>query len=349
VIGQPNPFADMEQLWIDLGRVSGELGQDPLYAKTPQGNTVVNGADHLGLLGLYYRNPDYSASLSKAVRWLLSTDLNDRPAEMKAEFAALAYIKTPPWYNYATRKSGACGLYADGGQPKYGNFAAFTYLLTFRDFDGQDLATALAAWKRSAPAYLGSLTPPRYPFVIRSEFVPRGRAVYDLHCARCHGSYAPGDSSPASLTYPGLVFPLEEIKTDPLRAHFPPSFTARVRAILKEEYTITGGYAAPPLTAIWARAPYLHNGSVPTLAELLDPPNRRARYVLVADPNNPTDYDQNRIGWRVEVPPPGTSPATVHRLYDAAYVAGLGNAGHLYGTELTGEERMALLEFLKTL
>ena len=222
VVGQPNPFADIEQLWIDLGRASNELGQDPLYAKTPAGNTVVNGADHLGLLGLYYRNPDYSANVSKAMRWLFSANLKDRPATMKAEFDALAYLKTPPWYNYATRKSGACGLYADGGQPKYGNFAAFTYLLTFRDFDGQDLATALAAWKRSAPAFLGSLPPPSYPFSIRTELLPQGRATYAAHCARCHGSYAAGASTPDALSYPGLVIPLEDIKTDPKRAHFPP-------------------------------------------------------------------------------------------------------------------------------
>ena len=349
VVGQPNPFADMEQLWIDLDAVSNGQGKDPLYEKTPAGNTVVNGADHLGLLGLYYRNSDLTASLGKAARWLLSSGLADRPAQMKAEFDALAYIKTPPWYTYATRKSGACGLYADGGQPKYGNFAAFTYLLTYRDLDGQDLATALAAWKRSAPAFLASLSSPRYPFSVRSSLLPRGRALFDATCARCHGRYAATDSSPTGLSYPGLVFPLAEIGTDPKRAHFPPSFTARIQSILNEQYTITGGYAAPPLTAIWSRAPYLHNGSVPTLAELLDPPSRRARYVLAANPNARADFDHQRVGWRVEVPPPGATPATVHRLYDAAFVEGLANTGHTYGAELSPDDREALLEFLKTL
>lgn len=349
VIGQPNPFSDMEALWRDLDQVGDGPGPDPFYAKTPAGNTVVNGADHLGLLGLYYRNPDLSPNWTKAARWLLTTNRSDRPSEMKAEFDALAYIKTPPWYTYATRKSGSCGLYADGGQPKYGNFAAFTYLLTFRDSDGQDLASALAAWKRSAPAFLSSLPAPAYPFALRSELLPKGRALYEASCARCHGYYAPTSTSPAALSYPGRVYPLSEIQTDPKRAHFPPTFTARIQQILNETYTITDGYAAPPLTAIWSRAPYLHNGSVPTLLELLDPPSRRATYVLAADPNRTADFDTTRVGWRVEPPPVGASPSTVHRLYDAAFVDGLGNSGHLYGAELRPDDRMALIEFLKTL
>jgi hypothetical protein len=88
---------------------------------------------------------------------------------------------------------------------------------------------------------------------------------------------------------------------------------------------------------------------VPTLLALLDPSLRRARYVLVADPNLITDFDQERVGWRVEEPPPGATPSTVHRLYDPAYVDGLTNSGHLYGAELGAEDRNALIEFLKTL
>ena len=37
----------------------------------------------------------------------------------------------------------------------------------------------------------------------------------------------------------------------------------------------TNGYASQPLDGIWARSPYLHNGSVPTLRDLLEPPSSR--------------------------------------------------------------------------
>jgi hypothetical protein len=86
---------------------------------------------------------------------------------------------------------------------------------------------------------------------------------------------------------------------------------------------------------------------VPTLAELLDPPSRRARYVLAADPNHPADFDQARVGWRCDDLPAGSQG--VHRAYDPSRIPGLGNAGHLYGAELDATGRAALIEFLKTL
>lgn len=341
VIGQPNPFVDFERIWNDLDQAGGKTPEAGVYAKTPAGNTVVNGADHLGLLGLFLRNPDLSINSVSMLRVL-----GGMMEDLRPEFDALAYIKTPSWYTYRTRVAGKSGLYADGGQPKNGNFAAYTYMVSFYDKDGQDLAAALAAWQRSGHAFLSSLEAPRYPFPIRAELLPLGRQVYGELCAACHGTYAP-DGGPETLSYPGLVFAASEVGTDPKRSAFPASFVQRTREVLKEEYTITGGYAAPPLSGVWARAPYLHNGSVPTLWELLDPPSRRARYALAADPNDPADYDQVRVGWRCDPLP--EDGAAVHRAYDPSRVPGLGNGGHPYGAELDAARRAALIEYLKTL
>lgn len=343
VLGQPNPFVDFEKLWDDLDQVDNKTFEKGLYYKTPLGNTVLNGADHLGLLGLSLRNPDLSINATSALRLL-----SNMTQELKPEFDALAYIKTPSWYNYGTRVAGAVGLYADGGQPKNGNFAAYTYMASFYDRDGQDLATGLAAWQRSGHAFLASLEPPRYPFPIRTELLSRGRRIYSELCSRCHGTYTSnGAGKPDTLSYPGIVIPVAEVGTDPKRSSFPESFVRRTREILKEEYTITHGYAAPPLRGIWARSPYLHNGSVPTLHELLDPPTRRAGYVLSANPDDVADYDQVRVGWRCgELPP---DQRTEHRAYDPSRLPGLGNGGHLYGAELDAAGRAALIEFLKTL
>jgi hypothetical protein len=339
VLGQPNPFSSMEQLWVDLSRASGERESDPLYYKNPPDNTMVNGADQLGLLGLVARNADLSPDVATALRIA-----HGLASDLQAEFDAIAYVKTPAWYTYATKKSGAHGMYADGGHPKNGNFAAFTYMVSFYGLDGQDLVEALAAWQRSGPSFLSSLTPPRYPFPVDAARARRGRRLYDDRCARCHGTYAEGDPSPDRLTFPGIVTPLDDVKTDPKRAHFPRKFGERAKAVLKMDYELTGGYAAPPLTAIWARAPYLHNGAVPTLAELLDPPSRRARWALTADPDRAEDYDKDRVGWRVTEPASGD-----HRVYDPTRIDGLGNEGHLYGADLSPDDRADLLEFLKSL
>ena len=111
------------------------------------------------------------------------------------------------------------------------------------------------------------------------------------------------------------------------------------------------GYQAPPLNGIWATAPYLHNGSVPTLATLLKSPDRPARFKR--PPSTDFEhYDKVHLGWKFEVvtepPSPGLSPFEAKFLYDTSRF-GLGNSGHTFGDKLSDGERMDLIEYLKTL
>jgi hypothetical protein len=99
-----------------------------------------------------------------------------------------------------------------------------------------------------------------------------------------------------------------------------------------------GPYAARPLYGIWAAAPFLHNGSVPTLYDLLLPPERRPKtFALGARQYNPV-----KLGFAVE-----TSCSQQDCLVNTTRT-GDGNGGHLWGTDLSEPDRMALLEFLKT-
>ena len=101
----------------------------------------------------------------------------------------------------------------------------------------------------------------------------------------------------------------------------------------------TKGYNAVFLDGIWLRAPYLHNGSVPTLADLLLPPEQRpTKFHRGSDL-----YDQRRVGFVTEGP-------QVDRmfLYDTS-LPGNRNIGHTYGTDLPDEAKSDLLEYLKTL
>ncbi|MCB1605585.1 MAG: cytochrome c [Xanthomonadales bacterium] len=96
-------------------------------------------------------------------------------------------------------------------------------------------------------------------------------------------------------------------------------------------------YKARPLDGIWASAPYLHNGSVPNLAELLSPPDQRsARFHLGSHA-----FDPVRVGVQTNAQPGST-------LFDTS-LPGNSNAGHTYGTELANADRADLLEFLKAL
>jgi hypothetical protein len=106
------------------------------------------------------------------------------------------------------------------------------------------------------------------------------------------------------------------------------------------------GYAAVPLTGVWATAPYLHNGSVPSLAALLDPSLRPGRFMVGGHA-----LDWTTMGLRLA--PDGSFPAGYRPFSTPQWVdtrqPGLGNGGHSFGSELNPEDRRALLEFLKLL
>jgi hypothetical protein len=100
------------------------------------------------------------------------------------------------------------------------------------------------------------------------------------------------------------------------------------------------GYVNVPLEGLWLRGPYLHNGSVPTLADLLAEPAQRPKMFFRGYDLLDTDKvgfvsqgpDAERIGFR----------------YDTS-VAGNSNGGHLWGTTLAADDKRAMIEYLKTL
>jgi mono/diheme cytochrome c family protein len=97
-------------------------------------------------------------------------------------------------------------------------------------------------------------------------------------------------------------------------------------------------YAARPLHGVWAMAPYLHNGSVPTLYDLLSPPAMRPRQFAIGQ----RDFDPKRVGYTTDIP-----------LARAKYVVdttkpGNANTGHAYGEALTDQQRWDVVEYLKT-
>lgn len=99
-------------------------------------------------------------------------------------------------------------------------------------------------------------------------------------------------------------------------------------------------YKARPLNGIWATGPFLHNGAVPTLYDLLLPPARRPVSFSVGT----REFDPVKVGYVSGAEAPGN-----RFLFDTR-VAGNSNQGHDYRTgELTDSQRLALLEYLKTL
>lgn len=186
-------------------------------------------------------------------------------------------------------------------------------------------------------AWLRDLQPPKYPFPVDDALAARGRDLFEEHCARCHGLDGPRM---------GEVIPVAEVGTDRHRLDTwtEPAAMAfnRVgsgRPWQFRSFRKTGGYTAMPLAGVWLNAPYLHNGSVPTLADLLEAGERRPRrFVRGYDV-----YDSTRLGFVSE----GSAADGEGHLLDTSQ-PGNGNGGHLYGTDLAPELKGALLEFLKT-
>ena len=96
-------------------------------------------------------------------------------------------------------------------------------------------------------------------------------------------------------------------------------------------------YKARPLGGIWSSAPYLHNGSVPTLVELFKPPADRVAKFYVGS----REFDPQNVG----VVATNSTNATE---FDTS-LPGNSNAGHTYGTTLSDADKLNLLEYLKSL
>lgn len=195
--------------------------------------------------------------------------------------------------------------------------------------------------------WLDTLPAPKYPFSIDQSLSERGRPIYAKYCADCHGK----SGTDFSGSQVGHVVPIEEIGTDRWRLD---SYTRDLAVNQGNLYTgderyrfkrfrKTYGYANMPLDGIWLRAPYLHNGSVPTLRDLLEPVVNRPKQFYRGNDL----YEPQKMGFV-------SSQAQVNGrglfLLDTR-VDGNSNAGHqgyAYGTELSEQDKDALVEFLKT-
>ena len=194
--------------------------------------------------------------------------------------------------------------------------------------------------------WIWTLPPPRYPYSIDQARAARGARVYAQQCLSCHGDHRFRDGV---ITGDGLgrVVDVQEISTDRYRLDsYTVAFAANQYSLFPEsEYRFrrfrkTNGYANQPLDGIWARAPYLHNGSVPTLRDLLEAPDNRPRAFY----RGYDVYDRERVGFVSNVPEAG---GRRYFRYDTA-LPGNGNGGHVYGTALSDEDKADIVEYLKT-
>ena len=191
--------------------------------------------------------------------------------------------------------------------------------------------TRIETWLLSAPV-------PEYPYKVDSELAQKGAPVFDQECASCHAFG--GEKT-------GSVIAIDEVGTDRHRLDMWTQEASDAYNAYGDEYDWdfsnfqkTNGYASVPLDRIWLRGPYLHNGSVPSLTDLLEPVENRPKLFY----RGYDVYDKERVGFVSS----GEDAERFGFRYDVV-VPGNGNQGHEYGTGLDPELKKALVEYLKTL
>jgi hypothetical protein len=236
----------------------------------------------------------------------------------------LDIVDIPPLWNMRMKDGG--GLHWDGV-----NTSIEEVFLNSAIGNGATGSTVNRVNVERMEHWVHDLAPAAYPWPVDRSLAAAGKGVFASSCAQCHAPGAAKLNQVVPINWTGTDRNRLDAFTDDTLAGF---LGSRAQPWRYTHFRKTDGYVAGPLDGIWARAPYLHNGSVPTLAALLQPPADRP----VIFRRGSTDYDTGAVGfksdqgWTYDTRLPGNS-----------------NAGHTWGAGLSDADRRALLEYLKTL
>jgi RoxA-like, cytochrome c-like len=228
--------------------------------------------------------------------------------------------------------------------------------------------------------WLQELKSPKWPEAVLGEIdrdlAADGKGIYQANCAGCHEVIDREERTAACAARTEFIipsYPIEEVGTDSRQAvdfatreitlgqqtqplgtwvklvtdkvvgqyTADPKNAARAELIncdKANDFQVIEEYRSRPLNGIWATAPYLHNGSVPDMVELLKPAAARPDTFYVGS----WEFVPERLGFEWQ------SPFLGAFAFDTTLI-GNSNAGHEHGTDLSEDDKDALLEYLKTL
>lgn len=326
--GLGNSSLDIQALFSDMGKASGGSGKLPFTFSN------VRGTSEAGAFAVYlwsFREKDLSITLQRHDFGLRDDLCEDVPA----------------WWHLKKKKT----MYFTGTADARSVRSIMQFMLT------PDNSRAVFEKEESTfadiQAYIHSLEAPKYPLPIDRALARTGEKLFERNCAKCHGTYG------AHATYPNKIIPIETIGTDATRLtglshklgeHYNQTWFAQET---KHGYLAMEpkGYQAPPLDGVWATAPYFHNGSTPTLFDVLNS-KARPKVFTRSYKTSREDFDETKVGWKVQILDKPADPSlTGHerrKIYDTT-LHGRGNGGHTFGDHFRDDERRAVIEYLKTL
>lgn len=330
--GAGNTHVDLTTLSTDLARLRAiDNGRDPSRVpdtmapfKTPLNfhrgftNAVIFAPVFAGL-----RDAKLGRQFTEHPEMLLHHDMN--PA---------------PWWNFKKKTR----IYADAFAPKTPRqLMPFAMSPLFSDEKFRSFEPNFVHIYQ----YIEELEAPKYPFSIDNSLAERGKLLFEQTCSECHGTYGPGGE------FPNEVIPIEVVGTD--RRRFDAIYKERREAANEGWLQYYGehpidieskGYLAQPLDGIWASAPYFHNGAAPTLWAVMHSSERPKIWKRTEN-----GYDQVKVGLEIEefdAVPENLTSRERRMYYDTTHI-GNSAEGHTFPDALSKDEKLAVIEYLKTL
>lgn len=347
--------------------------------------------DNTGAFGAWFMTAKISDPEASGIVQRAPGDSRTAADERLVDAAVLPPVDSMPWWNVRFKDRAYRFRDAPGHTPLAFNFNFYVpqkHVDSGATLDAHrakvgaraELVGEVLQWVREVPV---PPLPPRAQAELRSRWpaVERGEALFHggpnslgrpMPCASCHGTYRT-EGVALVVDYPNRD--LLEVGTDPAYSQVLRRFAplteklARTRGFYgpasapRSEPVTRPGYAAPVLVGAWASAPYLHNGSVPTLADMLAPAAERPE-IWGRRPELPGVVDFERGGLPVERIPrralrelaaraEGAAArdavaVELRRFYDTTEY-GRSNQGHHFGTRLNAREKRDLQAFLTSL
>jgi hypothetical protein len=202
--------------------------------------------------------------------------------------------------------------------------------------------------------FISKFEAPSFPGEVDLIKADLGRSIFAKNCQSCHGKYEGTGARSKLVSFPNQLIPFANIQTDSVRAvAITKKDLERLNKMELKKYfdaRVNRGYVAPILSGVWATAPYLHNGSVPTLWHLMHPEARPEKFYVGGH-----QLDFEKVGVKGEMKngvyqyAEGYQAWADFEIYNTNE-RGMSNAGHTAPFKgLTDEEKDCLLEFIKTL
>lgn len=269
-------------------------------------------------------------------------------------------VKVPHLWGYGEKRN--VGLFSDGfGEGRLSGWGSLVELVS-----GQTVDTV----EKQQPRYeefenqLSYLLPPQYPYKIDEAKKAKGRHIFTARCTSCHGDYTRTVQNYPIYQRPKYIT-LDVVKTDDDRTRFPaeaewnrlvdsnPLSKYIKRTALRELYG--AGYIAPRLEGVWARFPYLHNGSVPSLEALLLEESKRPKAWSLERAGEKERFNEKTVGLTIPNPKSAEEAKLIANgkrgIRSVYYVERVGhsNRGHEFANDLDESQRSDLIEYLKSL